>query len=247
MVLLDTSLMPTRYLKPGICDSDAIEKCSPMAEILFYRLLVNVDDYGRLDARSAVIKARCFPLKDSIKSDDIELLLIELSRANLIQVYATVNGCKYLQFMKWDNVPRSKESKFPIFCDSCIQLYADVNNPHTNLPVTVTVTVTETETVNRKQKQETTDAAFALPDWIDKDHWDLWVKSRKKMTNEQKTMQVEKLKKWKDEGLDYKSALFNAAANGTQGLFLPNFKPQAKTPSLDNFASKDYGSGVTLL
>lgn len=141
--------MPTRYLKPGICDSDAIDRCTPMAECLFYRLLVNVDDFGRLDARPAVIKARCFPLKEAMTALEIDELLILLVRANLIQVYATANGSKYLQLLKWDNVPRSKESKFPAFDETCIQLYADVNDSHTNLPVTVT------ETVDRKQKPET--------------------------------------------------------------------------------------------
>lgn len=145
--------MPTRYLKPGICDSEAIDKCTPMAECLFYRLLVNVDDFGRLDARPAVIKARCFPLKELMTAQEIDDLLVVLVRASLIQVYTTVNGSRYLQLLKWDNVPRSKESKFPAFDENCIRLYTDVNDPHTNLPVTVTVTVTET--VNRKPGTET--------------------------------------------------------------------------------------------
>ena len=38
--------MPTRYLKPGICDSDRLDKCSPLAETLFYRLLVNAGING---------------------------------------------------------------------------------------------------------------------------------------------------------------------------------------------------------
>ena len=42
------------------------------------------------------------------------------------------------------------------------------------------------------------------------------------MNPAQKQMQVDKLKAWKDDGLDYAGALANAAANGTQGLFLPN-------------------------
>ena len=39
--------MPTRYLKPGIRDSESIEKLSHIAEILYYRLIVTVDDFGR--------------------------------------------------------------------------------------------------------------------------------------------------------------------------------------------------------
>jgi len=115
------------------------------------------------------------------------------------------------------------------------------NNKHK--PLTI-----NQEPVNRKQ--ETTKeagATFVLPDWIDKDHWDLWVKSRKKMTTEQKLMQVAKLDNWRKEGSDYKAALFNAAANGTQGLFLPSGAAQKKLPIQDDFSMKDYGKGVNLL
>lgn len=135
--------MPTRYLKPGICDSEAIDKCSPMAEILFYRLLVNVDDFGRLDARPAVVRSKCFPLKDSINNNETLNLLIELQKNGLIIIYKS-NGSDYLQLQKWDNNPRAKESKCPKFDSGCMQMYTDVDGSRTNLPVTVTVTVTET-------------------------------------------------------------------------------------------------------
>lgn len=91
-------------------------------------------------------------------------------------------------------------------------------------------------------------AAFALPDWIDADHWNLWLKTRKgkKMIPEQMQAQVGKLAKWRDGGLDYKKALFDAATAGWQGLFEP--KPSgAGNRKTENFAEKDYGTGVTPL
>ena len=95
-----------------------------------------------------------------------------------------------------------------------------------------------------KSREETEKSeAFALPDWINKTHWDIWMKARKKMNSQQKTMQVEKLSKWRSEGLDFSGALANAAANGTQGLFLPNSTAK-KYPAQDKFSEKDYGSGV---
>lgn len=142
--------MPTRYLKPGICDSGAIDKCSPLAETLFYRLLVNVDDFGRLDARPAVVRSKCFPLKD-ISNSDVSELLNELRSNSLVFLYST-GGQPYLQMNKWDNIPRSKESKCPPPPDECIQVHTTVCDPRTVLPVTVTVT--ETKTVNRKPRDE---------------------------------------------------------------------------------------------
>lgn len=137
--------MPTRYLKPGICDSETIDRCSPMAECLFYRLLVNVDDFGRIDARPAVVRSRCFPLKDTITNKDVTELLSELHNVGLIHLYNS-DGCAYLQMKKWDNAPRASKSKCPSPSDDCIQVHTTVCKPPTILPETVTVTVTKTDT-----------------------------------------------------------------------------------------------------
>ena len=130
--------MPTRYLKPGVRDSESIELLSPLAETLFYRLLVTVDDFGRFDARPAMIKAQCFPIKESITISKCKQLLDEISNAKLILLYE-VDGKPILQMSKWDNLPRAKESKYPAPVYSCIQL-------HTDVPLTVTGTGTETKT-----------------------------------------------------------------------------------------------------
>jgi len=137
--------MPTRYLKPGVRDSEAIDNLSPQAEILFYRLLVTVDDFGRFDARPAMIKAQCFPIKDSISIGKCKDLLDELNNNGLIYIYEA-SGKLNLMMCKWDNVPRAKESKYPAPVDSRIQVHTDVYKLHTDVPLTVTVTETKTQT-----------------------------------------------------------------------------------------------------
>lgn len=137
--------MPTRYLKPGIRDSDTIERVSERAEICYYRLLVTVDDFGRFDARPAMIKAECFPIRDAISPADCTRMLLELEAAQLLDLY-TVSGKPYLQLRKWDNKPRSSESKFPPNPTSREHPRTLADKPRTSLPVTVTVTGTETET-----------------------------------------------------------------------------------------------------
>ena len=101
-------------------------------------------------------------------------------------------------------------------------------------PCNVTVTPpeqiqnrTDTEQ-NQIQKQNKTKpcAAFALPEWIDKKMWDLWMQTRKgkKMIPAQMQAQVAKLAKWKDSGVDHAGALAASAEAGWAGLFEP--KPQ---------------------
>ena len=137
--------MPTRYLKSGVRDSESIDKLSPLAETLFYRLLVTVDDFGRFDARPAMIKANCFPIKDSVSINKCKDLVDELEIKELIVVYV-VSGKEILQMCKWDNVPRAKESKYPAQVDRRIQVHTDVCKSHTDVPLTETETETKTET-----------------------------------------------------------------------------------------------------
>lgn len=85
----------------------------------------------------------------------MEALLSELVMSGLVIVYQQGERT-FLQMCKWDNQPRSKESKCPALTDDCIRLYTDVCKPRTNLPVTVTVTVTETETGSGASKPPAT-------------------------------------------------------------------------------------------
>ena len=176
--------MPTRYLKPGIRNSERIEAIQdPDAEILFYRLLIVVDDFGRTDARPLMVKSACFPIRLRVNADNCMQWLQMLDAARLIGLYE-VDGKPYLQIAKWDNKPRAVTSKFP-------DPSADVYKRMQMLPVTVTVTVTET--VNRKPKPETETTtrphaakkingyAFELPADIDAGLWSEFVEMRQKI------------------------------------------------------------------
>lgn len=100
--------MPNRLLKEGICTSDAINMLSSDSEVLFYRLLVVADDFGRMDGRVQIIKSQCFPLKDSLTPSKIEKLLVELQQATLITPYQ-VNNKPFFIINKWEQRVRSKE------------------------------------------------------------------------------------------------------------------------------------------
>ena len=108
--------MPNRILKESICTSDNINELSPYEEIFFYRLIVNCDDYGIMDARTSILRAKCFPLKiDLIKESDIEDWLINLIDAELIFLYE-IEGRRYLKMTSWEKHQqiRAHRSKFPM-------------------------------------------------------------------------------------------------------------------------------------
>ena len=123
--------MPNRIIKESICTSEDIAGLSMGAEILFYHLMVKVDDFGVYFGNEQIIKNTCFPLKSSdIKVKQVESWLNELVKAGLLFAYVAEDGKKYVQFTKWSKHQqiRAKKSKYPLFDSTCNQLIADDGN-----------------------------------------------------------------------------------------------------------------------
>lgn len=128
--------MPNRILKDSIRTSDSISHLSWFEEVLFYRLIVSCDDYGRYDGRPAVIKGTCFPL-NNITVKDIERALTPLETYGMICQYM-VDGKPYIQLLHWEKYQtiRAKESKYPApsegvlkkeYAEKCESLQANEN------------------------------------------------------------------------------------------------------------------------
>lgn len=104
--------MPQRFLRPGITNSERWNAVSFEAQSLFIRILTLVDDFGRYDARVAIIHGQCFALRNDIKPQRTAALRGELHESKLIEVYE-VDGREYLQVAQWQERARSEKSKFP--------------------------------------------------------------------------------------------------------------------------------------
>lgn len=106
--------MPNRIIKETICTSDSIDSLSWFEEVLFYRLIVNCDDFGRYDGRAAIIKNRLFPLKEMLTIHEVADALSNLEDAHLITMYDH-DDRPYLFLNTWDDHQRirAKKSKFP--------------------------------------------------------------------------------------------------------------------------------------
>ena len=118
--------MPNRVLKESICTSENIDKLPAFAETFFYRLIVNCDDFGRMDARPKVLAARLFPLKE-LRVNQVEDALRKLTLAELVTLYE-VDGKPFLQLNTWDRhqQKRAQNSKYPGIEDAT--LVAGVSN-----------------------------------------------------------------------------------------------------------------------
>ena len=136
--------MPNRIIKESICTSDSIDQLSWFEEVVFYRLIVNCDDYGRFDGRAAIIKNRLFPLKESLTTKAVSEAVKKLANAGMVVLYE-FEGKPYLYLPTWNDhqTVRAKRSRFPEPDESakssasiCKQMNADVtviqSNPNPN-------------------------------------------------------------------------------------------------------------------
>lgn len=154
--------MPTRYIKETIRTSDNLNTLSPMAENLFYRLIVTVDDFGCYYGDASIVRSTCFPMKaDVIKSDQVQEWIRELEKAGLIRTYTAADGRNYLQFQKWNQHQnaRAQKPKYPLPEDDCIQLQADVNKCARNSK-RISETEPESETNIRNRREYEQDRIF---------------------------------------------------------------------------------------
>lgn len=160
--------MPNRILKESICTSEKLAELSDFNFRLWAYLITSVDDYGRGDARPAIIKGRCFPLRDAITRAQIAGGMNDLAATGCIRLYEA-NGSQYFYFPNWERhqTIRNKKPKFPdppadeaghlkAIEINCEQAQADV-------PVIQSNTNTNPNT-NTNQNQNTDGGIYTLKD-----------------------------------------------------------------------------------
>ena len=160
--------MPNRIIKESICTSDSVDQLSWFEEVLFYRLIVNCDDFGRFDGRTAVIKNRLFPLKDNLTIKSVETAINKLASAGLVALYV-FEGKPYLHLPTWNEhqTIRAKRSKYPEPENICKQMISDASkcsrNPIQSNPNPIqSESESESESNTRKALESAFDAFWAV-------------------------------------------------------------------------------------
>lgn len=115
--------MPNRIIKESIKRSPEIDGLSWFEEVVFYRLIVTADDYGRLDGRPIVLRNDLFPTKDTITKKAIEDAVSKLVSVGLLVSYVDAeSNMPYLVFRTWEKhqTIRNKYSRYPAPPDGLI-------------------------------------------------------------------------------------------------------------------------------
>lgn len=109
--------MPNRILREGLLDSDAVGDVSPGAEMLFVRLMLLVDDFGRYDGRVSVICRRAFVNRRAVDEHMTADWLEELKKAGLVRLYLC-DGKPYVDIVNFRQRTRAQASKYPSLEDA---------------------------------------------------------------------------------------------------------------------------------
>ena len=129
--------MPNRIIKDSIHISEKVNEMTDFQFRLWVNLITYVDDFGRGDARPAVIKGACFPLRERLTNKDIEKALAGLAAIGCVGLYS-VDGRPYLYFPNWEKhqTIRNQKSKHPAPTDgNLLTIENNCNQLNANVPV----------------------------------------------------------------------------------------------------------------
>ena len=105
--------MPSRIVRDGILESEAINSLNWEAALFFRRLMSIVDDFGRYNALPMLLRSRCYPLQfDRVSDETILEWMKDCSKAKLIRLYKVKNK-PYLEVLNFNQRTRQACSKFP--------------------------------------------------------------------------------------------------------------------------------------
>lgn len=216
--------MPNRILKESIRTSDKINKLSWFEEVLFYRLIVSCDDYGRFDGRIAIIKGTCFPLND-VTNKQIENALNKLVTVGIVGHYEVAEK-PYLQLLAWEKhqTVRAKKSKYPSAdcCEMitheniCKQMYADENvskQVDADVPV-----IQSNPNPNPNTKSESYTGDMRLDEAL-REYIAFRKKIKKPMTDRAIQLAVKKVRSMSADVDEQIAIIEQSILNGWQGLF----------------------------
>ena len=105
----ETANMPNRILKESICLNRKIDRLTDFQENMFYRLIVNVDDYGVFLADPDVLASTLYPRKRSLSPLQVGKALKRMEELGLVTTYAC-EGEKYLKIVSWERHQRMRSS-----------------------------------------------------------------------------------------------------------------------------------------
>lgn len=98
--------MPSRVIRHEFTRSHSLMQVSRDARLTMALLILAVDDYGRMEASPAHLKADLFPLDDDVSTQMIESWIAELASRGCVEWYSLPNEPKYTKPRRYLHLPQ---------------------------------------------------------------------------------------------------------------------------------------------
>lgn len=208
--------MPNRIIREGFLDSEPINSMNDFNQLMFVRLLLVVDDYGRIDARPELLRSKCFPISDR-RLSDISQSITELASKELIFLYEV--DCKqYLEIKEFRQRLRVMKSRYPApsdgqLSDRCLTTVGVNPNLNPNIEVEERKINTGTKSQFKKPTiQEISDYCKERKNNIDAESFFDYYESRGWFVGKYK------MKNWQAAIRTWEKNNFNSGKNGKQSF-----------------------------
>lgn len=99
--------MKHRFLDPELRRSESVSKLSFRQRDLWYRLILSVDDQGRMPGHPGLVRADAWPL-DDVPLDEVQADLETLQKQELIIIYESEKK-RYIQLLNWKKYQNGAE------------------------------------------------------------------------------------------------------------------------------------------
>jgi hypothetical protein len=126
--------MPDRMVREAARFSTRLEKISPQAELMFWRLITVPDDYGIYYADPAQLRAAIWPTNPrNIRTTEVARWRDELAAAGIIAAFE-VEGVRYIELLRFGQAdklkhPRRRHPAPPSTADDPAQLKMALDEP----------------------------------------------------------------------------------------------------------------------
>lgn len=106
--------MPDRLIRESWCSSESIDRLTPFEETVLARMIVNCDDFGRMDGRPSVLCSRLFVTRRSVEEQEVAAAVARLEEEGFLLRYE-VEERPYIQMQGWGRHQRirNQRSKYP--------------------------------------------------------------------------------------------------------------------------------------
>lgn len=119
--------MPQRMLRDWT-NSSKVDQLTPFEEVVFARLIMKVDDYGRYYADATMLRNTLFPRKNNIPVEDIRKAIEKMAEVGLIHLYESAkNGEPLLEILDFGQRLRQMKNRFDAPTATCQQVDSNLS------------------------------------------------------------------------------------------------------------------------